>query len=49
MNEQEVIKLFKSGLTQNQIARKFHVQNFIIQQILKGYPTSKNGRKDKFY
>ena len=41
MNEQEVIKLFKSGLTQNQIARKFHVQNFVIQQILKGYPTSK--------
>lgn len=41
MTDEEVIKMYKSGKTQNEIARHFHVQNFAIHQVLKGYPTSR--------
>ena len=41
MNETEIIKMYKSGMIRSQIARHFHVQNFVIEQICKGYPTSK--------
>ena len=40
MNE-KIIKLFRSGLTRRQIASKLHVQTFVIQQALNGFPTNK--------
>lgn len=45
MNEEEIIKMLKSGKTIAQIARILHVQDFAISQICKGYPTSKIIRK----
>ena len=41
MTDEEIIKMYKSGKTQSEIARHFHVQNFVIHQIVKGYPTSR--------
>lgn len=41
MNDLEIIKMYKSGMTRSEIARHFHVQNFVIEQVCKGYPTSK--------
>ena len=41
LDEQNVIKDYKSGMTRRQIAEKYHVATATIASIVKGLPSQK--------
>ena len=38
--KEQILQMYKTGLTRSHIARTLHVQNFVVEQVCKGLPTS---------
>lgn len=39
IEDKEILKLFKTGMSRTDIARHFHVQNYVVEDALRGYPS----------
>ena len=49
MYDQKIIELFKSGMKRTEIARTLHIQNYVVEQTLKNFPTYNFTKKVESY
>lgn len=49
MYDQKIIELFKSGMKRKEIARTLHIQDYVVEQTLKNFPTYNFTKKVESY